>query len=129
MSRTRTRKLTALLFGTVLLASSVSATQAQTNSPIVFLIVIENHNWVGSGGIGSSAEAPYINKTLAPMGAVAGNYFNPPGNHPSLPNYLWMEAGTNLGVHTDGLPSRVSPVNARAPERTAAERRHSLARI
>ena len=79
--------------------------QAQSNAPIVFLIVMENHNWTGTGGVAGSAEAPYINKTLVPMAAVANNYFNPPGNHPSLPNYLWMEAGTNLGVHADGLPS------------------------
>ena len=39
-----------------------------------------------------------------PRAAVANNYFNPPGNHPSLPNYFWMEAGGNLGVHGDGSP-------------------------
>jgi phosphatidylinositol-3-phosphatase len=72
---------------------------------MVFLIVMENHNWTGSGGIAGSAEAPYINKTLVPIAAVAGDYFNPPGNHPSLPNYLWMEGGQNFGVHADGLPS------------------------
>jgi phosphatidylinositol-3-phosphatase len=30
---------------------------------------------------------------------------NPPGIHPSLPNYLWLEAGTNFGVLADGDPS------------------------
>jgi hypothetical protein len=85
-------------------AAIASVVHAQAN-PIVFLIVMENHNWTGSGGVAGSAEAPYINKTLVPMAAVAGDYFNPPGNHPSLPNYIWMEAGTNLGVHADGLPS------------------------
>src|SRR5450631_393834 len=92
--------LTALLIGATALAA-----HAQPSSPIVFLVVLENHNWTGSGGIGGSAQAPYINKTLVPMGAVANNYFNPSGIHPSLPNYLWMEAGTNLGVHGDGNPS------------------------
>jgi phosphatidylinositol-3-phosphatase len=86
-------------------AEALSA-QAQSNTPIVFLIVLENKNWVGRGGISGSAEAPYINKTLVPMAAVANNYFNPYGNHPSLPNYLWMEGGQNYGVHADGSPSQ-----------------------
>jgi phospholipase C len=40
------------------------------------------------------------------MAAVANNYFNPYGIHPSLPNYLWMEAGTNFGIYADGFPSQ-----------------------
>ena len=39
------------------------------------------------------------------MAAHAEQYFNPPGLHPSEPNYLWLEAGTNFGVRNDGLPS------------------------
>ncbi|MFL6427986.1 MAG: alkaline phosphatase family protein [Acidobacteriaceae bacterium] len=81
------------------------AALATSNKPIVFLIVLENKNWVGTGGISGSSEAPYINKTLVPMAAVANNYFNPSGNHPSLPNYLWMEAGQNFGIYTDGVPT------------------------
>src|SRR5664279_3505678 len=83
-----------------------SFAQAQSSQETVFLIVVENHNWLGTGGIASSPDAPYINKTLLPMAAVANNYFNPPGNHPSLPNYLWLEAGQNFGIHNDGLPSQ-----------------------
>jgi hypothetical protein len=96
-----------ILLAALLIAIVVPAAKAraQSDAPIVFLIVIENRNWTGSGGISGSSEAPYINKTLVPIAAVANNYFNPPGNHPSLPNYLWMEAGKNLGVHADGLPS------------------------
>ena len=97
--------------GKVLLASGLAllpfaAMQAQSKPPTVFLIVMENHNWIGSGGIAGSSEAPYINKTLVPLAAVANNYFNPPGNHPSLPNYLWIEAGQNFGIHADGEPSQ-----------------------
>jgi hypothetical protein len=77
---------------------------SNANKPIVFLIVLENKNWVGRGGISGSSQAPYINHTLVPMAAVANNYFNPPGNHPSLPNYLWMEAGQNFGIHSDNSP-------------------------
>jgi phosphatidylinositol-3-phosphatase len=80
--------------------------QSYSSKPIVFLIVLENKNSVGWGGVYGSSEAPYINKTLFPMAAVANNYFNPPGNHPSLPNYLWMEAGQNFGIYDDGPPSQ-----------------------
>lgn len=66
--------------------------------------MMENHNWTGNGAldIQNNANAPYINKTLVPMGAFASNYNNPPLNHPSLPNYLWLEAGTNFGILQDG---------------------------
>jgi phosphatidylinositol-3-phosphatase len=102
-------KVAITLLAAVLAALSLSSIQArasQADGPIVFLIVLENKNWIGTGGISGSAEAPYINNTLVPRAAVANNYFNPPGNHPSLPNYLWMEAGRNFGIHDDGSPSR-----------------------
>lgn len=72
----------------------------------VFVIVMENHNWTGDYPINikGNPAAPYINYTLLPMASYANNYNNPPGNHPSLPNYLWMEAGTNFGIHDDGSP-------------------------
>jgi len=68
----------------------------------VFVIVMENSDWAGVKG---SASAPYINGTLLPKFAHAEQYFNPAGNHPSEPNYMWMEAGDNLGVIGDGDPS------------------------
>ena len=68
----------------------------------VFVILLENHNW---SSILGSASAPYINNTLLPMASSALNYKNPPGMHPSLPNYLWLEAGTNFGVLNDSAPS------------------------
>lgn len=39
------------------------------------------------------------------MGGHAEQYYNPPGIHPSLPNYLWLEAGTNFGHLDDNNPS------------------------
>jgi hypothetical protein len=69
----------------------------------VFLIVMENHDW---SQIVGSRSARYINGTLLPLGAHATRYYNPPGMHPSLPNYLWLEAGGNLGVRDDGPPSQ-----------------------
>ena len=74
----------------------------------VFVIVMENHNWTGNGSLNikSNPAAPYINYTLIPMASHAENYKNPPGIHPSLPNYLWLEAGTNFGIANDGPPSQ-----------------------
>ena len=68
----------------------------------VFLIVLENHNWSSFKG---SPSTPYLNHTLLPMASHAERYYNPPGLHPSLPNYLWLEAGTNCGIADDNPPS------------------------
>ena len=67
----------------------------------VFLILMENHNW---SDIEQNPSAPYINKTLLPMASYAERYYNPPGIHPSEPNYLWLEAGTNFGITDDADP-------------------------
>ena len=66
----------------------------------VFLIVMENTDW---SSIKGSSSAPYIN-SLLPIAAHAEQYYNPPNNHPSLPNYLWLEAGTNFGISSDPNP-------------------------
>ncbi len=86
--------------GTATLTLTVTGNQ---NSPVqtVFVILMENHNW--SSIIGSSS-APYINNQLLPIASHAEQYYNPPGLHPSLPNYLWLEAGTNFGITDDGDP-------------------------
>jgi hypothetical protein len=68
----------------------------------VFIILEENADWTSFAG---SSSAPYVNNTLLPIASYALNYKNPPGNHPSLPNYLWLEAGTNFGISSDGDPS------------------------
>jgi len=58
----------------------------------------------GKRDIKGNPDAPYLNNTLLPMSSYANQYYNPPGLHPSLPNYLWIEAGTNFGIHNDGPP-------------------------
>ena len=68
----------------------------------VFIVVMENHNWSQFKG---ATNAPYINNTLLPQASHAEQYYNPPGLHPSLPNYLWLEAGTNFGITNDNDPS------------------------
>ena len=72
-----------------------------TSNKTVFLILMENHNW---SDIKNNPSAPYINNTLLPMSSYAEQYFNPPGIHPSEPNYLWLEAGTNFGIYNDANP-------------------------
>jgi len=63
---------------------------------------MENQDW---SNIRGNASAPYINDTLLPMASHAEQYYNPPGNHPSEPNYLWLEAGTNFGIRDDNSPA------------------------
>ncbi len=80
----------------------------------VWVIMMENHNWTGDDAGASFGDpdikgnplAPYINETLLNMSAHTEQYYNPPGNHPSQPNYLWLEAGTNFGVLADTQPGQ-----------------------
>src|SRR6185369_13025485 len=67
----------------------------------VFVVVMENHNW---SDIKSNPSAAFINNTLLPMASHCEQYYNPTGLHPSLPNYLWLEAGTNFGIYDDNPP-------------------------
>jgi hypothetical protein len=89
----------------------VASANAQSQIKNVFIILMENHNWTGGKkrqSIKGNADAPYINNILLPMASHAEQYFNPPGIHPSLPNYLWLEAGTNFGILDDNPPSKDS---------------------
>jgi hypothetical protein len=71
----------------------------------VFVILMENHNW--SSIVGNTAEAPYLNSLLTgAQTSYATQYYNPPGTHPSLPNYLWLEGGQCFSYcGTDNSPS------------------------
>jgi PKD repeat protein len=90
------------IVGDYIIASPVSAALSLTNIQTVFVIPMENQNW---SAIEGSSSAPYINNTLLPMASRSEQYYNPPSLHPSLPNYLWLEAGTNFGITSDLLPS------------------------
>ena len=81
--------------------NAASTSQVTHHIKTVFVIVMENHNWTGDGSLNikDNSEAPYINYDLIPNGAHANNYWNPPHEHPSLGNYLWMEAGTDFGIN------------------------------
>ncbi len=99
------KSLLACCTGLITLLSVVSVHAQEVtpsaSTPTVFLIVMENHNW---SDIKDSKSAPYINSLLN-QGAYADAYTNPPGLHPSEPNYLWLEAGTSFGMADDQLPA------------------------
>src|SRR5258708_825478 len=82
-------------------SASIPSPTSSSAAKTVFLIMMENHNW---SDIKNNPSAPYINNTILPMASYAEQYFNPPGNHPSEPNYLWLEAGTNFGIYNDADP-------------------------
>jgi hypothetical protein len=88
--------LLALVLSVPALAGSIPSIQT------VFIILMENANW---SDIKGSPDAPYLNNSLLPMASYCQQYYNPPGLHPSEPNYLWLEAGTNLGIRDDDDPS------------------------
>jgi len=92
---------------------SPAVANAQMSSvKTVWVILMENHNWTGNNSgakfgapdLKDNPQAPYINGPLLETSAHAEQYYNPPDNHPSQPNYLWLEAGTNFGVLADTQP-------------------------
>ena len=108
----------------------------------VFVIALENHDWTQpttvSGGIQpiyNNPNAPFINSLVNGTGqayingqlvniskqvSYATEYHNVlatasgnnPHIHPSEPNYLWAEAGTNFGILNDDDPYKDTPPNA-----------------
>jgi phosphatidylinositol-3-phosphatase len=120
------------LLSACVLASALALTAVgirATNVRAVFVIAMENHNWTQpanqfTGGIQQiyqNPAAPYINSLvdgtsgISDQVAYAAAYHNAlatrDGNnlhiHPSEPNYIWAEAGTNFGVLNDNDPYRV----------------------
>ena len=92
----------------------INANSQMSKVKTVWVILMENHNWTGNNSgaafgdpdLKGSLLAPYVNGSLLDSSAHAEQYFNPPGNHPSQPNYLWLEAGTNFGVFADTQPGQ-----------------------
>jgi hypothetical protein len=93
------------------------ATTARAGIQTVFYIEMENHNFMQPASQASPQQifgnpaAPYINSLITPGNPNAAqvswtpNYFSVGASvHPSLPNYLWQEAGTNFGITNDNQP-------------------------
>src|SRR5579885_2639027 len=95
------RKFVVIAVAALIFPATVRAQTPDVTPRTVFLILMENHNW---SAIKDSPSAPYINNVLLPMGAHAEQYFNPPGIHPSEPNYIWLEAGKNYDILNDSDP-------------------------
>jgi len=75
--------------------------------------MMENQTW--SSIAGNTSEAPYINSLLTGSNnaqtSYTTQYYTPPGNHPSLPNYLWLEGGSCFSYcGTDNDPG--APITA-----------------
>ena len=107
--------LAACTLGLTAFVATAAPSHAQLSKvKTVWVIMMENHNWIGNNAgaqfgdpdIKGNKLAPYINNTLTKISAYANGYYNPPGNHPSQPNYLWIEAGTNFGILSDTQPGQ-----------------------
>jgi phosphatidylinositol-3-phosphatase len=83
----------------------------------IFVVAMENHNWTQPSSVTSpqqifmNPEAPFLNSLVNGTSGISGqvayatNYLNAGvGIHPSEPNYIWAEAGTNFGVNNDDNP-------------------------
>lgn len=112
-------RITGAFAATVLAAAASAASGQQIGD--VFYIEMENHNFsqpasqTSPGQISGNSAAPYINSLVTPGNANAAqvswapNYYNVLYNtgasiHPSEPNYIWQEAGSNFGVNNDADP-------------------------
>jgi phospholipase C len=97
---TLSKNLIGVFLGLALFSAGVSQ-GALPPIQTVFVIMMENHAW---SEILGNTNAPYLNGTLLPLAAHGENYLNVQDLHPSLPNYLWLEAGTNFGIFDDEAP-------------------------
>jgi phospholipase C len=66
----------------------------------VFYLMEENRS---SNQVYGASDAPYINNTLMTTYDYASDYTDVV--HPSEPNYVWLEAGFDMGLTTDNDPS------------------------
>jgi phosphatidylinositol-3-phosphatase len=97
----------------------------------VFTIALENHNFTQPNPAGPPQQllgnpaAPYLNSLVTPGNPKAQytSYFSQmtnvaPGIHPSEPNYIWQNGGSNFGVATDADPSAAAGNIITAPSFT-----------
>src|SRR5436309_6352831 len=87
-----------LAFALIFYSPARAPATSHTNIQTLFLILMENVSWPDIVG---STNAPYIKNVLIPQSSYCSNMFVVPGTSGSLPQYLWLESGTNWGVATD----------------------------
>jgi hypothetical protein len=102
----------------ILAFSAGSAPALAAPISTVFVIAMENHDFTQPASytaiqplLGNVA-APYLNSLVTPgnPNATYTSYFSQmlnvaPGVHPSEPNYIWENGGSNFGVLADSDPS------------------------
>jgi len=116
----RYRVLIAAAAAGVALAAPLAPAQAAPTTTVgdIFVIAMENHNFTQPISVKKPEQilgnpaAPFINSLIAPGNpnaahvSFAAAYYNAGFNvHPSEPNYVWAEAGSDFGVHTDADPN------------------------
>ena len=125
-----------LMIGCAMAAMGFSSQANAGAIQTVFVIAMENHNWTqpatdlsAPGQIFGSVAAPYINSLVTPGNpnaaqvSYASAYHNVlatpsganPSIHPSAPNYIWAEGGSNFGVLNDNTPFGVGGSNQNTP--------------
>jgi hypothetical protein len=108
------RRLALGLLATTAFSGPLLAAPIQT----VFVIAMENHDLTQPSSYTSiqpllgNPAAPFLNSLMTPgnpnaaMTSYATNMTNvAPGVHPSEPNYIWENAGSNFGVLNDNDPT------------------------
>lgn len=98
------------------LANEIARESGGSGSPTVpaydhvINVLLENHSY--SSIVGDSTDAPYINNTLIPSGALATNYDSLVAS--SLPNYMALTGGTTMGW-TNNCEPQPTPPNGVGP--------------
>jgi hypothetical protein len=113
--------LTVALFTNIFGASPAPAGTVLQQVKTVFVIALENHNFTQPSSyttvqqISNNPAAPYLNSLITPGSSNAAQvsfatkYYNSGvGVHPSEPNYVWAEGGSNFGDAADNDPSAAS---------------------
>jgi hypothetical protein len=128
MNQIKSRQIICAAAAGLLSVAGVRVANAQAVQQVgdVFYIAMENHNWTQPSSLngsinpifGDTAAAPYINSLVTPGNANAANtayatsYYNAgTGEHPSEPNYVWQEAGTNFNPNLTGTLQTTGHVN------------------
>ncbi len=104
----------------------------------MFVIALENHNFTQPASATSPQQilgnpaAPYVNSLITPgnpnaaMTSFATNYQSADATHPSEPNYIYSEAGSNLGNSTDADPSAANGNIYNVPHLTGLMQQHGV---
>lgn len=113
-----------------LAVTPVTSAKSLARVRTVFYIYLENHNWTQPNGnvdtsptsgieqLKGNPAAPFINRLIDPADPLSADVaytnrcYNPlatptganPNIHPSEPNYIWTEGGSNYGVTNDADP-------------------------